>query len=316
MGWLKGWQWTDQQAVGGAQRAATVTVDHSREVFSFLYRGCVSLKVGDLMVGAGLITGFHRMYLRHRLNSSSLVVLLQQWTGAEVEEAPQQDVAEQLSQWLSAVDAIKVSRALHAIAALPAKEVPLAQATDMSAMDAVFQTSKADVIALIMLNVACSKPMRAHADHTPIDRPNSWEEEDFAAQMQRYLGTRKQMDAKLGALRAQMRQWLLRGSRSMRQLAMLDAVLEQMFRAREERSWAKLSGYVERRLVHRHKEHHKMLQTAGRADDPMRWRQPGGWLFAFEQDVQALLLAQMQVRLQPISGLLEAALHDKTGRQE
>ena len=263
-----------------------------------------------------MITGFRRMYLRHRLNSSNLVVLLQQWTGAEVEQAPQQDVAEQLSQWLSAVDAIKVSRALHAIAALPAKEVSLVQATDVSAMDAVFQASKADVIALITPNVACSKPMRTHADHTPVDSPDSWDQEDFAAQVQRYLGMQKQMDAKLGALRAQMRQWLSTGSRSMRQLAMLDAVLEQMFRAREERSWARLSGYVERRLVHRHNEHHKMLQTTGRADDPMCWRQPGGWLFAFEQDLHALLLAEMQVRLQPISGLLEAAHDDKTGRQE
>ena len=59
-----------------------------------------------------------------------------------------------------------------------------------------------------------------------------------------------------------------------------------------------------------------MLQTTGRADDPQRWRQSGGWLWAFEQDLQALLLAEMQARLQPIYGLLEAARNDKIGQKE
>ena len=38
--------------------------------------------------------------------------------------------------------------------------------------------------------------------------------------------------------------------------------------------------------------------------------QPGGWLFAFEQDVRALWQAEVQVRLQPIMGLLEAARNE------
>ncbi|HQS21700.1 MULTISPECIES: DUF3348 family protein [unclassified Acidovorax] len=256
------------------------------------------------------------MYLRHRLNSSSLVVLLQQWAGSEGEQVSQQDVAEQLSLWVDAVDAIHVSRALHAIESLPAKVAPLAQAGDADTMDAVLQAAKADVIALITGHGAPLKPMRARVDRTPIDSPDSWKRDDFAAQVQRYLGIQKYMDAKLGAVRAQMRQWLSTGARSVRQLAMLDSVMEQMFHAREQRAWAMLSGYVERRLVYRHKEHQKMLQTTGRADDPQRWRQSGGWLWAFEQDLQALLLAEMQARLQPIYGLLEAARNDKTGQQE
>lgn len=256
------------------------------------------------------------MYLHYRLNSSSLVVLLQQWTRVECERAPQQDVAEQLSQWLSAVDAIQLSRALHAIGALPSETEQQRPAVDARAMDAVFQTAKADVMELISATLAPAKPMRGRADHTPVGEPDLQGQINFADHGQRYLGLQKQMGAKLVGLRAQMRQWLSKGSPALRQIAALDAVMEQILSAREHRLWASLPGYLERRLAHWYQKHQQTLQTSGQADEPLRWRQSGGWLWAFEQDLQALLLAEMQVRLQPITGLLEAAHNEKTGQQE
>ncbi len=124
------------------------------------------------------------------------------------------------------------------------------------------------------------------------------------------------MDVKLAALRAQMRQWLSRSTPALRQLAALDGVMEQMLGTREQRLWALLPGYLERRLAHRLQQHQQALQTSGQDDAPQRWRQPGGLLWTFEQDLQALLLAEMQVRLQPIVGLLEAAHNETTGQQE
>ena len=49
------------------------------------------------MRGASTVNGLHGMYLHHRLNSSRLVVLLQQWTrddGARAAQLPQPDVAQ------------------------------------------------------------------------------------------------------------------------------------------------------------------------------------------------------------------------------
>ena len=97
----------------------------------------------------------------------------------------QQDVAEQLSLWVDAVDAIHVSRALHAVESLPAEVVPLAQAGGADTMDAVLQAAKADVIALITGHGAPLKPMRARVERTPSDSPDSWKRDDFAAQVQR-----------------------------------------------------------------------------------------------------------------------------------
>lgn len=262
---------------------------------------------------AGAVTSFHGMYLHHRFNTPSLLVLLQQWTGVEHKGDPQQDVAQQLSPWLRAVDAIQFSRALHAIESMPCETERPVPAVDTRALDAVFQAAKADVMGLITANFAPAKAMRGRAHQIPIDDSYPHAPEDFAAHMQRYLGLQKQMDVKLAALRAQMRQWLSKSTFALRQLAVLDGVMEQMLGAREQRLWASLPGYLERRLMHRYQ---LALKATGQADEPLRARQPGGWLWAFEQDLQALLLAEMQVRLQPIMGLLEAAHNEKTGQQE
>jgi len=264
----------------------------------------------------------HGMYPHHRLNSSRLVVLLQQWAredGERTAQSPQQDVAEPLSQWLGTVDAVKLSRALHAIESLPqAAEAAGLQGADLDvpALDRQVQKTRADLTTLMTAGVAAPKPLRARADNTPVELPDPQADANFAAHGPRYLDLQKQMDTRLLALRTQVRHALAKGPMALQQLAALDGVMEQMLGAREQRLWTSLPGYLERRLAHLQHKHQQALQTSGRADEPLRWRQPGGWLWAFEQDLQALLLAEMQVRLQPITGLLEAAHHEKTGPQE
>ena len=262
------------------------------------------------------------MNLHHQLHRSRLVALLQQWARAELRagppplsrQPPPPDVAEQLGQWLGTVDAVQLSRALHAIETLP--QGARAAALDVQALDRLVHKARADLSALLTAQAAPPRPLRARADNTPVEQPDPQADADFAAHGPRYLDLQKQMDTRLLALRAQLRHALTQGAPALRQLAALDAVMEQMLCVREQRLWATLPGHLERRLGHRHREHQHMLQAAGQADAPLRWRQPGGWLWAFEQDMQALLLAEMQLRLQPITGLLEAAHHEKTGQQE
>lgn len=268
------------------------------------------------------------MYLHHRLNSSRLVVLLQQWAraecvrtgGATQPPAPMPDVPLELSQWLGTVEAVQLSRALHTIESLavPGEAQPTApgQGVDVPALQALVHTVRADCTALVTAGVAAPKPARARADNTPVDAPDPQAAADFTAHGPRYLDLQKQIDTRLLALRLQVRHGLAKGSKALRQLAALDAVMEQMLGAREQRLWASLPGHLERRLAHLHAAHQQALEVSGRADEPQRWRLVGGWLWTFEQDLQALLLAEMQVRLQPVMGLLEAARNEKTGQQE
>jgi hypothetical protein len=48
------------------------------------------------------------------------------------------------------------------------------------------------------------------------------------------------------------------------------------------------------------------------ADDPALWMQPGGWLAGFRKELQDALLAELDVRLQPTVGLIEAFSNEAT----
>ena len=247
------------------------------------------------------------MYQHHKLNSSRLVLLLKQWAHAQGVQ-PRLDVAEQLSQWLSTVDAVALSRALHALESTDSPAIPHKQhPVDSRALQAAFQSTRAELVELVTVPPAPVKPGRQRADNTSPDQPDPQAAAEFAVHVARYLALHKQLDARVAALRLQLRQGLSVGPPGLRRLAALDAVLQQMLGAREQRLWASLPGHLERRMAQLRTAHEQHLKAAGRDDDPHRWSLPGGWLHAFERDLQALLLAELQVRLEPVTGLLEAA---------
>lgn len=217
------------------------------------------------------------------------------------------DVAERLGQWLGAVDAVRLNGALHSIESYPAQGLPPGQTVDWRAMEGACQSVQAELNELIVPRATPARAPRWRGGSAPVEAIDPKAEADFATHGQRYLGQQKQMEARLSAMRVQMRQWLSQGSPALRQLAALDAVLEQMLGAREQKLWAQLPGFLEGRLAHWRRLHAQRLEVLGQDDVPQQWRQPGGWLFAFEQDVRALWQTEVQVRMQPIMGLLEAA---------
>ena len=134
-------------------------------------------------------------------------------------------------------------------------------------------------------------------------------EADFATHCQRYLGQQKQMENRLSTLRAQMRQWLSKGSPALRQLAALDAAMEQVVGPQAQRLWASLPGWLEKRHKQLLGAHLQRMETIGaEAAPPVHAIQD--WQAPFEQDLRALFVAEMHARLQPIMGLLEAARND------
>lgn len=253
------------------------------------------------------------MPLHHRLNSSRLVLLLQQW--AQAQSGPvRQDVAEQLSLWLSTVDAVKLSRALHALESVAHQAVVPAgadSAVNVHALQASLDAVRAELTDAVTVKPAAPKPARGRADHTPVEGLDPEAEADFALHAARYLSVQKQMDTRLAALRVQLRQSLAAGPPALRQLAALDAVMEQMLGAHEQRLWASLPSHLERRMVQLRTAYQQRLEAAGHEDEASRWRLPGGWLWSFENDQRALLLAELQVRLQPLSGLVEAVAQSR-----
>jgi hypothetical protein len=96
------------------------------------------------------------------------------------------------------------------------------------------------------------------------------------------------MEVAIGPLRGRLRAVLAGRSPDMARLAALDAVMEQVLGAQEHRLLATLPALLEKHFVR--------LRDAG-GDD---------WRTVFQRDLQGVLLAELDIRLQPVEGLLEA----------
>jgi hypothetical protein len=226
------------------------------------------------------------MPFQSRFSSLHLVRLLQAW--APVTEEPlRQDVPERLGNWLSAFDSVKLDGALQAISAYGSQTSgQRGQPVDVPALEALWRRAKAEMTDLIA----------SKADHGP--------------HHQHYAELQRQMDTRVSDCRARVRQALGKASPRLRQLAALDGVMAGMLGDREHKLLAAVPVYLERRFTHRRQIHQQGSVAAGIADeddDARRWQQAGGGLEGFQQDMRELLLAELQVRLQPILGLIEAA---------
>jgi hypothetical protein len=233
--------------------------------------------------------------LQYRINRSALVVLLEQWE-RDMPAPQRHDVAERLSQWLGAMDAVRLNAALHAIEAHAASANGGVKKLDQDVLHVRYEQGLGELQTLVASISAPEPAPRGRAARLAVLPVQAVEAPVFAAQQKRYLLVQQQLAGKVAQLRARIRQALAKGSRQLQQLVALDEVMEQMLGVQEQKLWAGLMVFLERRWQY---------QSAKAA------ALPAVGLRAFEQDMQALLGAEMQVRLQPVAGLVEAAKNEK-----
>ena len=105
----------------------------------------------------------------------------------------------------------------------------------------------------------------------------------------------RSMAARVATLRERLRPRLAEASGALARLAQLDVVLERAVGAQERERLAGLATLLTKRAEGHH------------ATDPRRWRA------RLWSDLQRLLRAELDLRLQPVQGLIEA-LHDDSPR--
>ncbi len=220
--------------------------------------------------------------------------MLGRWDAAAAEPA-RQDVPEHVSRWVSVRDAITLDAAHRTIQALPARWVPARSATGASTrLAAELQRVRQTLVLAIMAPpVLPASPRRgrhpvprAETAAAPVAEPDG--EAAFAPYRKQCLDLQRQMELRIDALRAHARAQLALLSPQLAQLAAMDAVMEQVLGERAQKTLAALPGLLERRCAR--------LRKDG-ANGPQAW---AGAL-------QELLLAELETRLEPVVGLIEAA---------
>jgi hypothetical protein len=231
------------------------------------------------------------LFLRSSFSSSRLVRQLGQW--APVDADPRgMDFAERLSLWLNAFDAIRLQSAHQTLRGIPAGAANGRPALTESAFsditDEVQRVRTALAAAIAYEPVALSIGDAADAIYAPY--------------RQRHQELQRQMEQRIGALREKARQALTRASPRLRQLAVLDAVLEQGLAPREQALLPTAATLIERRFEHLRQADAQAVQA-------------GTWLEGFRRDWRLALMAELDLRMQAVAGLIDALRNELTNQQ-
>ncbi len=203
-----------------------------------------------------------------------------------------------MSQWLSWTDAITLSSALSA--APPA----IASSTLAAGPDA--ETIGGRVRAALAKSIASScAPEARTGPRAPIQSPSAPLVVDYADFRQRYVLMQQTMELEIGDLRGRLRRLLAARTPDLARLAVLDASMEQALAGRERSLLgtipSMLGPYFER-LRAAEQQRQAELPAEGQATQSTS----RAWLDAFRKDMQSVLLAELDVRFQPVDGLLAA----------
>jgi hypothetical protein len=118
------------------------------------------------------------------------------------------------------------------------------------------------------------------------------------------------MEAAIGQLRSHTRETVVRHAPALRQIAALDGALERSLGEKERQSLAAIPPLLEKRFEQLRQA---ASAAAAPADAPPRLEP---WLQTFCQEMQAVLLAELDIRLEPAAGLIEAFGNEVTQRHE
>jgi transposase len=203
-----------------------------------------------------------------------------------VADGPRQDLAETLGQWLDIADAIALSAALNGrSAAAPAapKGAPQAVVAEVERVRAALDS---------LIRKSCSAvagEARLQFPSPPASGPGASGDPGggYTPYHRFYLAVQRELDNQIRPLRQQLREALSHGAPEQQRLAVLDAQLDKVLGERERRLLGNVPLLLERRFT-------ELLATPADA---------ASGLATFRDELQRVLLAELELRLLPATGL-------------
>jgi hypothetical protein len=229
-------------------------------------------------------------------HSSQLLRLLHDMAGLDAGVAGGA-FAEKFSQWVGFTQAISLAGVHSGAAAQTVGAVAVAQGA------ATLEQTFAQTRTRLERSIGLAK--LPTPDATALTRAEDGAAPDMGAAFEPYrryyLGQQRELEASAAALRAKAREALGRASPALKQLAALDGALDSMLAEREARLLYTIPKLLKQRFE-------QLFQT----QPPAAPAPPQAWLAGFCSELQAVLLAELELRLQPALGLLEALQQEQT----
>jgi hypothetical protein len=249
-----------------------------------------------------------RALTRTNFHSSKLIRVLSDLAMLEA-AGPGVAFAEKLGLWLNLHDAINLCSAHNASA-------PVASSGGKPVASGAIGDEFARIQAALVNSITQSGVSSAGRSRMalPSPKPGDTLEEAGAYEPYRryYLAHQRDMELRVRPLRAHVRDVLAKASPALRQLAALDAVFDGVLGDRESKVLSTIPSLLDRRFGQLRKAHQQKLVDAQQEDNPAFWVKTGGWLARFCHEMQTVLLAELDVRLLPTLGLIEAFNNEMT----
>jgi len=238
-------------------------------------------------------------------NRSRLVRFLAELSTLKVDSA-QQNLAEQLGRLIDLSDSITLARALG-------RRPPSAgeRCVDSAARvhQDLLETRERMMRAIARSFAPETGPTRIKVPSSRANAPAD-KLQTFEPYQRFYVMHQAEMDTGIESLRLRVREGISGFAPELAQLADLDKTLSDSLALHTRKLFSVIPKLLEQRFQQLLAEHQQFIEEQGLADEqnnqPAHWLVPGGWLERFYQDMRELLLAEFDVRLQPVLGLLEA----------
>lgn len=237
---------------------------------------------------------------RTALGGPALIRLLARLTDLDVAE-PAQSLSDRLSQWLGWTDAIALSTAL-------ASQAPALATAGTRAVGSAEESECVRVRSSLAKTITGDSVFAANRRRGPAQDISTDTAVEYPVFRQRYLSLQQGMEIGIATLRARLRAMLAARTPAMARLAMMDAVMERALAERERSLLAAVPGLLA--------GHFGRLRQAAMVppaeDDPAGSVDAAAaltsdaWLDVFRKDMQSVLLAELDLRFQPVEGLLAA----------
>lgn len=242
-------------------------------------------------------------------NSAPLVRLL---AGLDIANAADssQTFAERLSHWVAWTDAIALSGALGGAASTPACAANTGSGARASALADQLRRVRKELTEAIVQDV-----MFTGAKAGPNAADGTLEESDFdlGTYRRHYLAHQRAMEERIGELRQHARAVASQLSPELGRLAVLDAAMDNALAQHQRRVLANVPVMLERRFKNMRKSRQQAASAAGVVVAPRaptrRQRSP-----AAGPAMQNILLAELETRLQPVEGMIEALGNNLTSQ--
>ncbi|MDR3369163.1 DUF3348 family protein [Rhodoferax sp.] len=243
---------------------------------------------------------------RKNFHSSNLIRTLSDLALVEAVE-PGVAFAEKLGAWLSLDGAITL-HAVHASVATTSRSQP--GPTGKVTLDEEFahlRTRLGTLDAPTESTILSST--RRSATSTPRDEPMDLAT-SYAPYRRYYSAHQREMEASIHPFRVKVRDVLAKTSPTFAKLAALDAVFDSSLGDHERKLFSRVPSLLEKRFEQLHQIHQQALADTPEADNPAPGTTAGAWITRFWQEFQVVLRAELDARLEPTLGLIEALNHE------